>query len=53
VNPYDIGIGSIIVTALEVIIIAFLWGSLATLLAGSASPQAQKVGTAMGAIWNP
>jgi hypothetical protein len=48
-NPYDIGVGSFLVTALEVIILAFLWRALAARFITSDSPQLQKVGSAMGA----
>lgn len=49
-NPYDVGVGSFIVTALEVIILAFLLRSLAGHFVSTDSPQLQKLGAALGAI---
>jgi len=48
-NPYHIGVGSWIITALEVIILAFLWRGLSARLAGSENPTSAKIGASMGA----
>lgn len=47
-NAYEVGIGSTLVIWLNVIILAFFWRQVATMLAGSNNPTLCKIGSAMG-----
>lgn len=48
-NPYNVGIGQFAVTALYVIVLAFLWRILSAKFATANSPIIQNIGSAMGA----
>jgi hypothetical protein len=47
-NPYHVGIGGFVTVSLYVIILAFLWRSVAAMFAGSENPTLQTLGGAMG-----